>query len=212
MRQRLGATLILACSLGLLACGSESADATAVMLRVDADPEIKRTMRALNLRIHRERDGAWEQRLSRGWETDSRFTWPAELPLLPREDMLSVFEVVVEARAADGRRLAGTRAVATFSAHQVTALGLYLEAKCYMLNPDCEPTLAPQGLDLAVSPDECHGPSCKTCRAGQCVETRTSSLPTYQADEDVRELFERSVESSRADAGAASAGVAGSKR
>jgi hypothetical protein len=175
--------------LGLLllgGCGSNQAGpATAVVLRVDADTGVKGTMRALNVRIYRDEAGQWEQRLSRGWEID-HFGWPAELPIVPADDMLRIFEVVVEARAADGRLLAGTRAVTSFAAGEVTALPLFLSDACAAIATTCEPT-------ASSALPECHGPSCNTCRLGRCVETEvTTMLQPYRSDEPVRDEFSRS--------------------
>lgn len=194
---------MLVCALWSTGCSSEPADATAVVLRLDADPEIKRGTRAMILRIWSERDGKWVKRIERGWESnDGRFVWPAELPIVPLDDTLPRFEVIFEARAADGRNLAGTRAVASFTRGEVTALGLFLKAECYMLPTECEPALDEMS-------NECHGPTCKTCRAGRCVETRVSSLPSYRADEAVRELFEASIEGRSVGGSGGTAGAAG---
>lgn len=176
------AIVVLAFCAWLGSCASEQTDSTAVMLRMDADEDVKRAMRALTLRIYREQGGRWDQRLGRAWETDARFTWPAELPILPADDTLRVFEVVVEARAADGRLLAGTRAVTTFSPDQITELGLFLESKCLDLDMECQP--------LTEGQAECHGPTCQTCRGGACVPTRTFTLPVYRAEDSVRVLFQ----------------------
>lgn len=193
MRERVHAALIMLAVAALApasGCGSDPAAPTAVMLRVDADTDIKRAMRALTMRIYREDNAVWVERYEQGFEIDSRFKWPAELPLVPQEQPLHPFEVVVEAHSAGGDLLAEARTVTSFSQNEITALGLYLKVQCYMLAMPCQPWV----MD---SKDYCHGPSCKTCRAGTCVAAGSSILPDYQADEDVRELFERSIESPR---------------
>jgi hypothetical protein len=181
MIARIVAPLMTAFGLWLGGCASPETASTAVMLRVDADADVKLAMRALNLRIYREQGGRWDQRLGRAWETDARFAWPAELPIVPADDALRVFEVLVEARASDGRLLAETRAVTGFAPDRITELGLFLESTCFNLNMECQPR--------GEGEDDCHGPGCKTCRGGECVATRTSSLPDYQGDDSVRVLF-----------------------
>ena len=191
MRYRLRTTLGLIAGLASLGCEDRPSEPTAVIVRMNADPEVKRGMRALALRISRQREGAWEGVIERASEIDSRFTWPAELPIAPAEDTeLRTFEVVVEARASDGHLIAGTRAVTTFEKDQVTALGVLLQAACMNRSDECETPSTGDcpGAEPACKP--CRGPDCMTCRAGLCVRTGVSTLPPYDQSGDVGDLFD----------------------
>jgi hypothetical protein len=191
MRHGLRTTLALIAGLSSLACDDKPSEPTAVIVRMNADPEVKRGMRALALRISRQREGAWEGVIERAWEIDSRFTWPAELPIAPALDTeLRTFEVVVEARASDGHLIAGTRAVTTFEKDEVTALGVFLQAACMDRGDECDsPSIGEcPGAEPACKP--CRGPDCMTCRAGRCVRTGVSSLPPYDESLDVGDLFD----------------------
>jgi hypothetical protein len=191
MWHSLRATLVLIGALSALGCDDKPADPTAVMVRMNADPEVKRGMRALALRISRQRDGLWEGVIERAWEIDSRFTWPAELPVSPAVDTeLRTFEVVVEARGSDGHLIAGTRAVTTFQKDAVTALGVFLQTACMNRGDECETPSVGQcpGDEPACKP--CRGPDCTTCRAGRCVRTGVSTLPPYDESGDVGDLFD----------------------
>jgi hypothetical protein len=191
MRYGIRTSFALIAGLCLLGCEDEPVESTAVMLRMNADADVKRGMRALALRISRERDGAWEGVIERAWEIDSRFTWPAELPIVPAVDTeLRTFEVVVEARGADGHLIAGTRAVTTFEKDEVTALGMFLQVACMNRGDECETPSIGQcpGAEPGCKP--CRGPDCMTCRAGSCVRTGVSTLPPYDESGDVGELFD----------------------
>jgi hypothetical protein len=198
MRHAARATLALISGLWLLGCESQPSAATAVIVRMDGDAEVKRGMRALALRIARERDGAWEGVIDRAWEIDPRFTWPAELPIVPMAAAeLRTFEVVVEARGADGHVIAGTRAVTTFVKDEVTALGMFLQVACMERGEECETPSIGQcpGDEPACKP--CRGSACMTCRAGRCVRAGESTLPPYDESQDVGELFDQLTKNTR---------------
>jgi hypothetical protein len=198
MRHGVPAALALIAGLWALGCESEPGEATAVIVRMNADAEVKRGMRALALRISRQSGGSWEGVIERAWEIDTRFIWPAELPIVPIADTeLRTFEVVVEGRGADGHLIAGTRAVTTFVKDEVTALGVWLQMACMERGDECETPSVGQcpGAEPACKP--CRGPDCMTCRAGRCVRTGFSTLPAYDESGDVGELFDDLTKNTR---------------
>jgi hypothetical protein len=198
MRYGLRTTLAMVAGLSSLACDDKPSEPTAVMVRMNADPEVKRGMRALALRISRQREGSWEGVIERAWEIDSRFTWPAELPIAPAQDTeLRTFEVVVEARASDGHLIAGTRAVTTFEQDEVTALGVFLQAACMERGDECETPSSGECPGAEPECKPCRGPDCMTCRAGRCVRTGISTLPPYDESGDVGELFDDLTEDTK---------------
>jgi hypothetical protein len=188
MRHSLG-PLSLIVSLSFFGCQSQQDDWTAVMVQMDADVEIKRAMRALALRIAHLDGASWRGVIDRAWEVDTRFEWPAELPIVPDGEQLRLFEVVVEARGADGRMIAGTRAVTSFDAAQVTTLAMFLEAACMARGEECESE--PECVGSNCQP--CRGPDCTTCRGGECVAAGLSPVGAYPAAQSVREAFTRTT-------------------
>jgi hypothetical protein len=159
----------------------EQVPATQVVVRIEADPEVRAVLAQLRVRTASEQNGRWVER-NRKTFAQAALKWPVDIVLTPRMESEAdrPFEVIVEALRADERVLVQARVLTAFVLRETRVLPLQL-ARC-----------GDQSLGFLCDTEECLGPECETCVNGRCASTpfvRPESLapftPPGDADDDV---------------------------
>jgi hypothetical protein len=162
---RIPGLVITAATVAMLSCGGDTTTATQVMVRVDAQAQLRASAHYVRLvvRSGQGEAGKWEDRYDKKLSPDTKaIMWPIELSLLPKDgDATRVYEVTATAFDAQDKQIAQVRAISGFVAHKALVLALRFDDECISKAGACDD-------------DE-------TCRAGHCIDAHVDadSLPEY---------------------------------
>ena len=137
-------------------------NATEVVVRIDAAPDVLSALTSLRVRIAREQDGQWVERSARTFER-ADLRWPVDIVVVPRSEAEGEldFEIVIDALTDAGAPLVQQRALTSFVRRETRILRVLL-ARC-----------GDQALGFVCDDDAaCLGPTCQTC-----VDDRCQSVP-----------------------------------
>ena len=137
-------------------------NATEVVVRIDAAPDVLSALTSLRVRIAREQDGQWVERSARTFER-ADLRWPVDIVVVPRSEAEGEldFEIVIDALTDAGAPLVQQRALTSFVRRETRVLRVLL-ARC-----------GDQALGFVCDDDAaCLGPTCQAC-----VDDRCQSVP-----------------------------------
>ena len=137
-------------------------NATEVVVRIDAAPDVLSALTSLRVRVAREQDGQWVERNARTFER-ADLRWPVDIVVVPRSEAEGEldFEIVIDALTNAGAPLVQQRALTSFVRRETRILRVLL-ARC-----------GDQALGFVCDDDAaCLGPTCQTC-----VDDRCQSVP-----------------------------------
>jgi hypothetical protein len=124
---RFAMAFVWVCLLAGCPAGLREVNATEVVVRIDAEPDVLGALASLRVRIAREQDGQWVERDARTFER-ADLRWPVDIVVVPRSEAEAAFdfEIVVDALTAAGDPLVQRRALTSFVRRQTRILTLLL--------------------------------------------------------------------------------------
>jgi hypothetical protein len=137
-------------------------NATEVVVRIDAEPDVLGALASLRVRVAREQDAQWVERNDQTFER-ADLRWPVDIVVVPRSEAEADldFEIVIDALADAGDPVVQHRALTSFVPRETRILRVLL-ARC-----------GDQALGFVCEDDAaCLGPTCQTC-----VDDRCQSVP-----------------------------------